>query len=418
MRITSALLTSLPLCTLALAANPSPTDWPAWRGPNFTGAVAQSNPPIEWSESKNMRWKTPIPGLGHASPIIHGERVIVLTAAPVDGAGSVLRFLVMSIDRKTGKTVWQRAVCEQTPHERGHQDASQASASPVTDGEVIVAHYGSRGVYGVSWDGEVLWNVELGQMRTRNEFGEGASPALHGDTVVIQWDHEGDDFILALDRKTGKEIWRVKRDEPTSWSTPLIVPGTPTQVIANGRNAIRSYDLATGKELWHTSGMTMNVIPTPVLHDGVAIMMSGFRGNAIRAVRLADAKGEAPESAIVWKSDAPGTPYVPSPLLLEGKLYFTEHNKAMLSCLDAATGQVHYTKQRIEGLTNIYAAPVGVPGRLYIVGRDGQTAVIQAGAEYKLLGVNELDDGFDASPAIAGDELYLRGRKHLYCIGS
>jgi len=308
-------------------------------------------------------------------------------------------------------------VREELPHEPGHTTASQASASPVTDGEHIFASFGSRGLYCLDLDGKVVWEKDLGDMRTRNEFGEGSSPVLHDDTIVVNWDHEGDSFIVALDKRNGKERWRVAREEPTSWATPLIVEdqGRPLAVVS-GTGRVRAYDLKNGEEVWGASGLGLNCVPTPVADAGVLFVMSGYREAAGMAIRYAGARGDISASdAIAWRIDS-GLSYVPSPLLYEGKLYFLERFRAVMSSYDLATGDTHYTEQRIGDLGNIYASPVAADGRIYVVDRSGKAAVIRHGTKFELLAENELDDGFDASPAIVGDELYLRGHEHLYCV--
>jgi outer membrane protein assembly factor BamB len=255
-------------------------------------------------------------------------------------------------------------------------------------------------------------------METRYDFGEGSSPALHGDTLVLIWDHEGESFIVALDKRTGKDLWRKQREEQTNWTTPLIVEvGGRAQVITSATGAVRSYDLETGDIVWHTKGMTLNAIPSPVYADGIVYLMSGFRGNALKAIRLADAKGDIAEGgALVWEHAA-DTPYVPSPLLYDGVLYFLKSNNGILSAFDAKTGKAHYGPQRVEPLTNVYASPVGAGGRVYITDRRGATVVVKAGPAYEVLATNQLDDAIDASAAIVDGEIYFRG-KSLYCIAA
>ena len=254
---------------------------------------------------------------------------------------------------------------------------------------------------------------------TRRGFGEGSSPTLYGDTIVINWDHEGTSFIMALDTRTGEELWKVDRDEITSWATPIVVEqdGKP-QVIANATNRTRGYDLATGEVIWECGGMTLNTIPSPVAANGMVYVTSGFRGNALQAIRLAEARGDITDSeAVVWQHDR-DTPYVPSPLLYGDTLYFLKHNSSILSCFNSETGQAYYGRQRLQGITEIYASPVGASNRVYLAGRDGTTLVIKHGPTFEVLAQNVLDDGFDASPAIVDKEIYLRGRKYLYCIAS
>lgn len=414
--------------------------WPQWRGPLAIGVAPQGNPPVTWSETKSVRWKVKIPGKGSASPIVWGDRVFVLTAVPTDkhvepketeeeeeATGrrrrqgieptTVQRFVVLALDRKTGKILWQRTAAEELPHEGTHMTGTWASNSPVTDGEHVYAFFGSRGLYCYDMEGNLVWSKDFGQMTIRLGFGEGSSPALYGDKLIVNWDHEGQSFIMALDKRTGTEIWRVNRDEITSWTTPLVVEheGRP-QVVTSATNRVRSYDLETGKLLWETAGMTLNTIPSPVAANGMVYLTSGFRGNALLAIRLSEAEGDITDTeAVVWKLDR-DTPYVPSPLLYEDTLYFLKSNSGILSCFNARTGKAYYGQQRVEGLETVYASPVGVAGRVYIADREGTTVVIEHGSEYKVLSRNKLDDGFDASPAIVGNEIYLRGHQYLYRI--
>ncbi len=424
------LLTTLALTVLPLDGGAAADDyWPSWRGPSLTGESLSANPPLEWAEGTNVRWKTPLPGQGDASPIVWGEHVFVLTAVPVGGEpegggrkqspSQPQRFTVLALNRSDGSVAWEHVAREAVPHEGTHGDASWASASALTDGELLFAHFGSNGLFAYDLAGKPLWEKQLGKMKTRNGFGEGASPALHGDTLVIQWDHEGDSFIVALDKRTGEELWRRDRDEPTSWATPVIVEvdGKP-QVLASGTNQIRAYDLASGEIVWHCDGLTTNAIPTPVVVDGVAYFMSGFRGAELLAIRLAGAKGAIDDSEHILWSHGENTPYVPSPVTAAGTLYFFKSNSGILSGLDMNTGKVLFGPERLELVQNVYASPVAAAGRVYLVGRDGGVEVLKAGPELEVLARNELDERFDASPALAGDELYLRGAGHLYCIAT
>lgn len=427
----AALLAGLPL--------PLPADWPQWRGPLGTGVAPEADPPVSWSETEQVRWKTPIPGFGTSTPILSRGRVFLLTAVPAGGASAEpppppppaaggpprgqtptrpYAFQVLALDAASGRIQWTRTVAEEVPHEGHHRDHGFASASPVTDGSVLVASFGSRGVYGLDLDGKVLWSVRLGRMSTRNAFGEGASPALHGDTVVIPWDHEGEDFVVALDRQTGREKWRRTRDEPTTWSTPVVVdrPGR-TEVVLSAPNRIRSYDLATGEPLWECAGLIPNVVPTPVVSGDTLFACCGHRGNALLAIALGRKGDLTGTDAIRWRLDR-GTPYVPSPLLYDGALYFVAGNNGTVSRVDAATGTPAYSGERLEGVFGVYASLVGAAGRVYLVGREGKTAVLRHGPKLEVLALNSLDDRIDASPAVVGRHLYLRGHKALYCLGA
>ena len=432
-RLLPVLLGSAVLASWTVIAAPGDNFWPSWRGPINSGVSATAKPPAEWSEQKNVRWKVEIPGRGTSTPVVWGDRVYVLTAAPVGvelaashdsrgakGARVPHRMMVMALDRKTGKTVWERTAREETPHEGYHQQfGTWASSSAVTDGEVIVASFESRGIYAYDMNGKPLWNVDLGDKRMRNEFGEGSTPALHKDKVFVVWDHQGESFIAALDRKTGKEVWRQNRQEIDSWATPLVVEHAgKAQVVTGAQNRVRSYDAATGELVWEAGGLTANPIPSPVAADGMVYLMSGYRGNNLKAVKLADAKGDITGTpALAWSLDR-DTPYVPSPLLYDNVLYFLKGNTGVLSAFDAKSGKPHYQVQRIEGVPNVFASPVGADGKIFVLGQDGSAAVIKHGPTYEVLATNKLDDRFDASPALADGEMYLRGYRYLYCVAA
>ncbi len=410
--------------------------WPQWRGPHATGVSPHGKPPVEWSENRNIRWKVEIPGEGSATPIIWNDRIFVLTAIPTketvqpptkkasqdfgiprDQATRVQQFSILALSRRDGKTLWTRVLRRELPHEGRHATSSWASGSPVTDGQHVFAFFGSRGLYSLDMEGHLLWEKDFGDMTIRFGFGEGASPTLHRDRILINWDHQGQSFIAALDKGTGREIWRTDRDEITSWATPVVVPhAAGNQVVTNATNSVRSYDLETGELIWESQGMTLNTIPSPVASRGMVFVTSGFRGNALQAIRLADARGDITGSkAIIWDHDQ-DTPYVPSPLLYDDTLYFLKHNSGVLSSLNARTGEQHYTQMRLKELADVYASPVGAANRVYIVGREGVTVVLEHGPEFKVLAVNVLEEGFDASPAVVDREIYLRGKRHLYCI--
>ena len=374
--------------------------WPQWRGPLATGEAPAADPPVTWSESQNIRWKVEIPGHGSATPLVWGDRVFVTTAIPVGesgtsgrffeglvrrfagtiGATETQRYVVLAIARRDGRVVWERVAREEASHEGRHKTGSWAAPSTVTDGEVLCAFFGSRGLHCFDMEGRPLWDYDFGDMNIRMGFGEGASPALHGDTIVVNWDHEGQSFIAALDKRTGEERWRTERNEMTSWATPLIVEHDGrVQVVTSATNRVRSYDLETGELLWNGEGATLNAIPSPIAADGLVYLTSGFRGSQLYAVQLDAASGDITgTSAVVWSLDE-NTPYVPSPLLLDGILYFIKSNNGILSAYDARTGRPHYGPERLPGIRSVYASPVAAAGRIYIPSRDGTTLVIALG---------------------------------------
>ena len=416
-------------CSGSFAQDKSDGYWPTWRGPNISGVAPVSNPPIHWSETTNIRWKVEVPGRGSASPVIWDNRVFVLTAVPAGSkrtlpqsvgldADRVHEFTVIAYDRLDGSVIWKDVAREEQPHEGAHrQNGSWASGSAVTDGEHLFAYFGSRGLYCYTLEGDLIWETDFGDKRMRNEFGEGTTPALAGDTLVIVWDHLGDSFVVALDKRTGVERWRVERDEIDTWATPLIVEHEGrSQVVVGAMKRIVSYDLETGRVVWHSDGLTMNPIPSPVAANGFVYLTSGYRGNALKAIRLDQASGDITgTSAIAWSLDR-DTPYVPSPLLYDDILYVLKSNSGILSAFEAKGGRPHYQAQRLPHISNVFASPVGAADRVYITGRDGTTVVLRHGAEFEVLSTNVLEERFDASPAIAGDELYLRGARHLYSI--
>jgi len=417
--------------------------WPQWRGPRMDGVAPDANPPVVWSEERNVRWKAELPGRGSGTPVIWGDAVYLLTAIPAgegkevdqeledwqksgrplfEGKGYVRstheqQFAVVALDRATGRIRWRKVLGEEQPHEGIHPTSSWASASPVTDGEHLFCFFGSRGLYATDMEGKLLWKKDLGDMQTRRGWGEGSSPALHGDTLVVNWDHEGPSFLVALDKRTGREKWRRERDEVSSWFTPLVVEHDGrAQVITTGAERVRSYDLETGELVWKGPGLTVNAIPTPVASGERVYVTSGYRGSVLLAIRLDRAKGDiAGTDAVVWTHDR-DTPYVASPLLYDDTLYFFKHLQGVLTAFDVETGKPRFGPVRIPELHQVYASPVGAGGRVYAPGRKGNTIVFRHGPELEILAVNQLDDGFDASPAVAEDALYLRGQRFLYCI--
>ncbi len=409
-------------------------NWPQWRGPDANGVALKGNPPVEWSETKNVKWKIEIPGKGHNTPIVWGDQLFITTAVEEDPSNTpsteppktgmnanktdkVHKFEVLCIDRNNGKMIWEKTVDEEVPQEATHELGSWASNSSVTDGKNLYAFFGSRGLYCLDFNGNVKWGRKFGQMKIAGNFGEGASPTIYKDRIIMIWDHQGQSFIAAIDKNTGKDIWKVDRDEGTSWATPLVVEvNGKLQVVTAATKFVRSYDFETGELIWQCSGLTGNVIPCPVTADGIVYVMSGFRGFALRAIDMAKAKGDITDKdAVLWKYDQ-DTPYTPSPMLSNGKLYFLKANNGSLTCLDASDGKVNYAIQKLEGTGNIYSSPTGVADRFYIVGENGLTYVLKQGPQFEVIAKNKLDDGFHASPVIVGDDLYLRGFKHLYCI--
>ena len=413
------------------------SNWHRWRGPNSTGYSPTATPPIAWSETENLRWKVPVEGHGTASPIVWNDRIFVLTAVnsgivdptlpkPEDQPKRVFgithpnttyQFIVLCIDCKTGETLWRDVAIELIPHEGHHNDASFASASPVTDSERLYCWFGSAGLFCYDLTGNRLWQRDLGKAYVGASLGEGASPAVHGDRVVIVRDHARQSTIEVLDTATGDTVWKQDRDEPNAWATPRIIEHSGhTQVITAASNFVRSYDLNTGKIIWQCSGLTGNVTPVPAIRNDSVICMSGYEGFKAMSFPL-DATGDISNSdRINWSTDR-GTPYVPSSVLVDDHLYFTQSNQPILTCLNADTGEPIIDRTRLDGLKNIYSSPVAANGHIYVTGRNGRTVVLKHGNSLEIVAKNQINGRVDASPALAGDQIFIRTLTDLYCVG-
>jgi outer membrane protein assembly factor BamB len=437
--IISAILGVLILASFARAEPPAveaADNWFHWRGPEANGFAPKANPPLTWDEKSNIKWKAPIPGRGSSTPIVCGDQVFVLTAISTDRMAdpndlpkpdpklekkttaptNYYQFVVLSFDRKTGKLRWQQTATEQVPHEGHHPTHNYAAGSPTTDGRRLYVSFGSRGTYCYDLDGKLLWSRDLGRLNTRFGWGEAVTPVIHGDNLLLNYDQEIGSFLICLDPATGKTKWKADRDEVSSWNTPLVVEHKGrTQVVLNGTNRIRSYDLETGKQIWECAGMTINAIPSLVARDGVVFAMSGYGKFPSVAISL-DAAGDVTNTDKVLWQHTKGTPYVPSPLLLGDRLYFTQANAELLTTLDVKTGKPILDRQRLPGLKTLYASPVAAAGRVYVVDREGTTVVLKAGDKLEVLATNQLEGPIDASPALVGKQLFLRSEKFLYCI--
>ena len=410
--------------------------WGQWRGPLASGVAPRAAPPLTWSEGKNVLWKRELPGKGHSTPVVWGDRIFVTTAVPHgeplpvetdheshgahDNVPSTRaqRFVVLALARQSGEILWERTVRDARPQESTHATGSWASASAATDGQVLVASFGSAGIYGLDLDGKPLWNADLGQMRIKHGHGEGSSPVLHGGSVIVNWDHEAGSFLVVLDKRTGKERLRIARDETTSWSSPLVVEhGGRTQVVVAATRRVRAYDLADGKLIWECGGLSDNVVASPVAADGFVYVGSSYEKRAMLAIRLDAARGDITGTdAVAWTRDR-DTPYVPSPLLLDGRLCFLKHYQGLLTCVDGRSGETLFGPARLPGIENVYASPVAAAGRIYVVSHDGAAVVLNSGDALEVLARNKLDDTFAASPALVGAEMFLRGERYLYAIG-
>lgn len=415
MRFPLHFLLLVTFCSTCLADN-----WPHWRGDQGNGVSLTAKPPTEWSSTKNVKWKVAIPGKSSGSPVVWEDKVFVVSGTPTESGGGELpqlEFKLLCFDRATGKRVWEQTATIATPHQKTHQTNNFASASPCTDGQHVYAHFGSRGLYCYTMDGELVWKRDdLGRMQTRNGFGEGSSPTIAGSMIIVPWDHEGPSYIAALDKLTGKTIWKTPRDEPTCWATPLIVKHNGTkQIVMNGQNYARVYDLETGKELWRCGGQTDRPVASAVTQGDMVFIGSGYRGNFLGAFRLGG-EGDIEGSKNVAWSVSRDTPDIASPVLSGGRIYFHKGKSGAISCFDAKSGKAHYKAERLPELRMIYASPVAAGGFVYFTGRSGTTIVIKDSDRYEVVATNSVGETVDATPAPVDNELFIRGERHLFCI--
>ena len=414
-------------------------NWHQWRGPLANGVSPSANPPVEWSEDKNIKWKVPVDGRGISTPIIWDDRVFLSTAIDtgikdpsipdpkdqpktnffdIKRPNTEFAFVVLCLDRNTGKEMWRQTATTRIPHEGTHNDNNYASASPVTDGKYLYCWFGSAGLYCYDLNGKKIWERDLGKVKVESSLGEGCSPVLHDGRLVILRDHAGQSTIEVLDAETGQTLWKKEREERTAWATPLIVEHSGrTQIITAASSLVRSYDLESGDLIWQCSGLTGNVIPCPVVEGDHVICMSGYQGFSALAIPLTETGDITETSKLHWKKDR-DTPYIPSPVLYDGLLFYLKSNQSILTCVDSTTGDVVFGPERLGQLSNVYSSPVGAGNRIYFTDRNGKTLVLNRSSKYTPVATNQLDDRIDASPAIAGNQLFLRGETYLYCIES
>ncbi len=412
----------------------SRSHWQSWRGPLGTGEAPNADPPIKWSETENVAWKSEIPGLGHSSPIVLNDMVYLTSARKIGepfaprpdtapGAHDNLKvdsefeFLATAVNRHTGEIAWQKSLHSAIPHEGAHFTGSLASASPVTDGKNVFFFFGTYGLYCLSPSGELVWKKSFGRMDTKHGHGEGSSPAVYGDTVVVNWDHEGQSFIAALDAKTGAEKWKKLRNEVTSWASPIIYEHRgQVQVVAAGSDKVRAYELASGDVIWECGGLSNNVCATPIYADGMLFAGSSYDIKQMLAINVDGARGDITSTDhVVWSTNR-RTPYVPSPVLVDETLYFLAHYQGVMTAVDTKTGDAKPGAFRLEGLRDIYSSPVAANHRIYITDRMGFTVVVSTESNPEILSVNRLNERFSATAAIVDDSIFLRGESTLYCI--
>lgn len=430
------ILTLLPLALSPLSSSHdlAPGDhWPHWRGPDGTG-VARGEAPTSWGAEENIAWTFEDPGRGFSTPVVWGDRLFLTTAvstgkepertgnksAEFHGGGGQYEeqeFIVTCLDRNSGEMLWSKVANSAFPHEGFHKSyGSFASYSPLTDGERLYVSFGSWGFYCYDLDGELLWEHDFGvEMIMRRQFGEGTAPALHGDVILQVLDQEGPSTAVALDKKTGKELWSVERDEPSTWATPLVIEHEGVaQFVTSGTNSVRSYAPKTGKILWQCGGLGLNAIPMPQHHEGAVLAMTGYKQSRLMAIELGG-EGDVTESRVSW-STTKGLSYTASPVLVGGRLYCAM-DRGFMSCFDAKSGEAHYVQERLPRGSTLKASPIAVGDHLYVATEGGDVHLIKLGDTLDVVATNTLPDHkFIASPIAVGGDLYLRSESALLCI--
>ena len=417
------------VCALTVFDN-----WPQWRGPRGQGVSDEKNLPLEWTPTKNIKWKAAIPGRGHSSPIVWGNKLFLTTAVEgpvIPGAGAarhvingqVVKFpdtggaershtlKLICVDVETGKIVWERTVYEGRVYDDRQKTNSYASSTPATDGRYVYAYFGSEGLYCYDFDGNHVWNVKLSGI-AKMGYGEGTSPIIVENLVILQVDTEMGDgsYIAAFDRSTGKQVWKTGRKNRASWSTPVVVRGSKRiELIASGAESVTSYDPASGKELWQTEGLVSHAIPSALVGDEMVFVYAGSHDKRGYAVRVGESS-----SRILWRHDK-GTAYVASGVLYDGSIYLITDSGTM-TALDAKTGELKYEGGRLPSPSIFFASPVAFDGKILITSQDGETFVINAGPKHEIVSTNSIGEPVYASPAISGGKIFIRGERHLYCI--
>jgi outer membrane protein assembly factor BamB len=430
--VVSTLCTALVAVTLGsvLVASSAAASWRQWRGPNNNG-VAESAAPTKFSATENVKWRVPIPGHGNSTPIIVGERIFLTTAVRT-GSDQVSRgsgfgggagiaeheFVVMALDKASGKVLWRRTALTTTPHEGHHEQyGSFASNSPVSDGQTVFASFGSRGVYAYDLEGNLKWKRDIAPLRMRLGFGEGTALVLDGNSLILQHDQQANSYVLVLDKRTGEVIWRAARDEESAWAQPLVVEYEGRKQLITSSTRVRTYDLETGELIWEAVGLGGNAIPAVIqVSDDMVIALTGWRNANLLAIKLGG-KGDITGNPqyIKW-TNTRGNSYTPSPVVHDGILYLLADN-GMLSAFDALTGEVHYMQQRMPGFPSYKASPVAAGDALYTVSENGMATVIKLGQQFHVVAANKMgDEMFVSSPVIVDGDLFLRSQDELFAI--
>ena len=437
MRLAAVALSSV-LFAAVLGAEPA--TWAQWRGPGGQGVSNETGLPTEWSAAQNVLWKAEVPGRGHSSPIVWGDRLFLTTAIEgevvpgakgvkhiadgqefvhPDGVGADRKHTlkVLALDAGTGRLLWERTAWEGTPYDTRHKRGSYASLTPVTDGQLVYASFGSEGLYAYDFEGKLAWKASLGGIATMG-VGVGTSPVLYQDLIILQCDEDNGDnsFVAALDKRTGKEVWRVSRKVQVSWATPIVVrAGERDELVTSGAELIIAYDPATGKELWRGKGLESNAVPSPVSGRDVVVLSSGYPAKLAVAIRPGGSGDVTDTPRVLWKYTK-GTAYVPSPIVYGDSVYLVT-DKGLVTCLDLETGAVRYEGGRVPVPATFMASPVAYDGKILLFSEDGDTFVLKAGPKHEVLRTNPLGEPIHATPAIANGRIYIRAVGHVYAIG-
>jgi outer membrane protein assembly factor BamB len=430
------LLVAAVFCSPLIAAS----NWPQWRGPDGQGVSDEKGLPTEWSNEANVKWKTALPGRGVSSPIVWSDHIFLTTSiegAVIEGAQAIKHMdegkefkhpdsvggnrsqtlKVLSIDRNTGKILWERTAYEGRVYDDHHKKGSYAASTPATDGKYVYAFFGSEGLYCYDFKGTQVWKQSFGGIATLG-MGTAASPVLFQNLVILQCDEDAGEksFIVAVDKNTGKQVWRTPRKVQASWATPILVRAAGrTELITSGNEFVISYDPATGKEYWRCRGLESNAIPTPLAGHNMVFISAGYPAKRTIAIKLGGSGDLTNSPNIAWKYEK-GTAYVPSPILYGDYIYLTT-DRGILTCLDARTGEIKYEGGRVPVPATFTASPVAFDGKILLTSEDGDTFVVKAGPKHELLKTNSLGEAVYASPAVSDGKIFIRSDKSLYCIG-
>ena len=447
LRIFLCLLLHMTLVTAFAAAEKPDKNWSSFRGNHASGVAEGQNLPDSWSSQKgtNIKWKTRIPGLAHSRPVVWGDKLFVTTAISSLGDGnfkhglygdgnasedrSVHKWKLYALDKKTGKIIWEKIAVEGVPREKRHVKSTYANATPATDGRYVIAYFASQGLYAFDMKGRALWKADLGVLDAgaydvpSYEWGNASSPIIYKDLVIVQCDTQKEDFLLALDIKTGKEVWRTPREEFPSWGTPTVYTGkTRTELVTNASNFIKGYDPATGRELWRLGGSSKITAPTPVFSNDLIVVASGRRPEApifvIRSGASGDitlSGGQTSNKSVAWSKTARGS-YMPTPLIY-GEYLYVLANQGVFDCYNLQTGEEVYRQRLPHQGGGFSASPVAADGKIYLPGEDGDIFVVKAGPKFELLATNSMSELLMATPAISSGMMFVRTQHHVFAIG-